>query len=59
MVSQLASMVESYISDSRKKYAPQAVPLTDAQRVAMQPFFSAAILDSAKTRRKCFLSMTK
>ncbi|HEX9254511.1 MAG TPA: hypothetical protein VF938_03160 [Candidatus Angelobacter sp.] len=28
MVSQLANMVEDYISSSRKKYAPQAVPLT-------------------------------
>jgi hypothetical protein len=56
MVSQLASMVESYISDSRKKYAPQAVPLTDAQRSAMQPFFSAAVLDSA---RLCVLRDTR
>jgi hypothetical protein len=56
MVSQLASMVEDYISSSRKKYAPQAVPLTDAQRSAMQPFFSAAVLDSA---RLCVLSGTR
>jgi hypothetical protein len=56
MVSQLASMVESYISDSRKKYAPQAIPLTDAQRTAMQPFFSAAVLDSA---RLCVLHGTR
>jgi hypothetical protein len=56
MVSQLASMVESYISDSRKKYAPQAVPLSDAQRSAMQPFFSAAVLDSA---RLCVLRGTR
>jgi hypothetical protein len=56
MVSQLASMVESYISDSRKKYAPQAVPLTDTQRSAMQPFFSAPILDLA---RLCILPGTR
>ena len=56
MVSQLASMVESYISDSRKKYAPQAIPLTDAQRSTMQPFFSAPILDSA---RLCVLRGTR
>jgi len=56
MVSQLASMVESYISDSRKKYAPQAVPLSDAQRSAMQPLFSAAVLDSA---RLCVLRGTR
>ena len=48
MVSQLASMVEEYISSSRKKYAPQALPLTDAQRAAMSPFFSRAVLDSAR-----------
>jgi hypothetical protein len=48
MISQLVSMVEDYINSSRKKYAPQAVPLTDAQRMAMQPFFSPALLESAK-----------
>lgn len=56
MVSQLASMVESYISDSRKKYVVQATVLTDAQRNAMQPFFSAAILESA---RLCVLRGTR
>ena len=56
MVSQLASMVESYISDSRKKYAHQAVPLTDTQRSTMQPFFSSAVLDSA---RLCVLRGTR
>jgi hypothetical protein len=56
MISQLASMVESYISESRQKYAPQAVPLTDAQRAAMQPFFPAEILDSV---RLCVLLGTR
>lgn len=56
MVSQLASMVESYISDSRKKYAAQATVLADAQRSAMQPFFSAEVLDSA---RLCVLRGTR
>ena len=56
MVSQLASMVEDYISSSRKKYAPQAVALTDAQCSVMQPFFSAAVLDSA---RLCVLHSTR
>lgn len=56
MVSQLANMVEDYIANSRKKYASQAVPLTDAQRSAMQPFFSPAILDSA---RLCVLRGTR
>ncbi|HEY2170570.1 MAG TPA: hypothetical protein VGJ30_13150 [Candidatus Angelobacter sp.] len=56
IVSQLASMLESYISDSRKKYAGQATVLTDAQRSAMQPFFSTAILDSA---RLCVLHGTR
>lgn len=48
MVSQLVSMVEDYINSSRKKYAPQAVPLIGAQRSTMQPFFSPAVLDSAR-----------
>ena len=56
MVSQLANMVEDYVTSSRKKYAPQAVPLTDAQRSAMQPFFSSAVLDSA---RLCVLHGTR
>jgi hypothetical protein len=46
MISQLASMVEDYVTSSRKKYAPQAVPLSETQRAAMQPFFPAAVLDS-------------
>ena len=56
MVSQLATMVEDYITSSRKKYTPQAVPLTEAQRSAMQPYFSAAVLDSA---RLCVLHGTR
>ncbi|HEY2114021.1 MAG TPA: hypothetical protein VGJ51_02975 [Candidatus Angelobacter sp.] len=47
IVSQLATMVEDYISSSREKYAPDAVPLTDAQKAAMSPFFSSSILDLA------------
>jgi len=56
MVSQLVTMVEDYIDNSRKKYASQAVPLTDAQRNVMQPFFPAAVLDSA---RLCVLRGTR
>jgi hypothetical protein len=56
MVSQLATMVENYISSSREQYAPQAMPLTDAQRAAMQQFFSATVLDSA---RLCVLRGTR
>lgn len=56
MVSQLATMVENYISTSREKYASQAVPLSDVQRAAMQPFFPAAVLDSA---RLCVLRGTR
>jgi hypothetical protein len=48
MISQLANMVEDYVTSSRKKYAPEAVPLTNAQRSVMQPFFSSAVLDSAR-----------
>src|SRR5258707_13310213 len=56
MVSQLVSMVEDYVTSNRKKYAPQAVPLTDEQRNAMQPFFSPDVLDSA---RLCVLHGTR
>jgi hypothetical protein len=56
MIAQLVTMVEDYINSSRKKYAPQAVPMTDAQRNAMQPFFPAAVLDSA---RLCVLHGTR
>ena len=56
MVSQLANMVEDYVTSSRKKYASAAVPLTDTQRNAMQPFFSPAVLDSA---RLCVLRGTR
>src|ERR1700704_206548 len=56
MVSQLATMVEDYINSSRKKYASQAVPLTDAQRNTMQPFFPSAVLDSV---RLCLLHGTR
>ena len=56
IVSQLASMGESYISDSRKKYAAQATVLADAQRNVMQPFFSTTVLDSA---RLCVLRGTR
>ena len=48
MIGQLVSMVEDYISSSQKKYAPQAVPLTEDQRTAMQPFFPAEILDNVR-----------
>ena len=56
MISQLVNMVEDYVTSSRKKYAPQAVPLTDAQRGVMQPYFSPAVLDSA---RLCVLRGTR
>jgi hypothetical protein len=56
MVTQLVVMVEDYVAGNRKKYASQAVPLTDEQRTAMQRFLSAAVLDSA---RLCVLRGTR
>jgi hypothetical protein len=56
MIAQISSMVEDYITSSRKKYATQAEPLADAQRTAMQPYFPAEILDSA---RLCVLRGTR
>ena len=48
MISQLAGMVEEYITSSRNNFVQRAVPLTEAQRNAMQPFFPAEILDRAR-----------
>jgi hypothetical protein len=48
MISQLASMVEDYISSSRKKFAPDSMPLTETQRATMQPCFPAEILENTR-----------
>jgi hypothetical protein len=48
MVSQLANMVEEYITSSQRKFATQAVALTEGQRTAMQPFFPAEVLDRVR-----------
>ena len=48
MVSQLASMVEDYISSSRKKFAPDSMPLDETQRATMQPYFPAEILENTR-----------
>jgi len=56
MISQIASMVEDYISSSRNKYVAQAGPLTESQRSAMQAYFPADALDSA---RLCVLRDTR
>jgi hypothetical protein len=48
MISQLAAMVEEYITSSRARFASQAVPLTEAQRGAMRAFFPAEALDQAR-----------
>jgi len=48
LVSQLTGAVEGFIVASRKKFGANAVPLTPAQKRAMQPFFSREILDQVK-----------
>ncbi|MBZ5507933.1 MAG: hypothetical protein LAO78_20925 [Acidobacteriia bacterium] len=48
MIAQIASMIEDYITSSKKKYAAQAEPLTEAQRNAMQAYFPTQVLDSAR-----------
>jgi len=48
VVSQLTGAVEGFIVASRKKYGANAVPLTPAQKRAMQPFFSRELLDQVK-----------
>ena len=55
MIYQLAIMVEDYFTGS-EKVCSASCPLTDAQRSAMQPFFSSAVLDSA---RLCVLRGTR
>jgi len=44
----VADQVAAYIEQQRKKYRSQAVPLSPEQRDTMQPFFPAAVLDSAR-----------
>src|SRR5450432_3493567 len=48
LIGQVAGMVADYISGSCKKYSTNAVPLTQEQRAAMQPFFPSEILDQTK-----------
>lgn len=48
MIGQVAGMVADYINGSRKKYGANAASLTPGQRAAMQPFFSAEILEQTK-----------
>ena len=48
IVTQVASMVESYIENSREKYLPKAAPLTAEQRSQMEAFFPAEVLDAVR-----------
>ena len=48
IITQVASMVESYIENSRDKYLPKAAPLTTEQRALMEPFFPAEILNAVR-----------
>lgn len=48
IITQVASMVESYIENSREKYLSKAVPISAEQRTQMQAFFPAEILDSVR-----------
>jgi len=48
LISQLIGAIEAFIVSSRKKYAPQAVPMTAAQQTAMQPYFTPEILDQTR-----------
>jgi hypothetical protein len=56
VVLQIANAVEDYITGSRRKYQPQAVPLSASQRATLAPSFSAEILDSA---RLCVLNNSR
>lgn len=48
IITQVASMVESYIENSREKYVSKAAPLSAEQRSQMESFFPPEILDSAR-----------
>ena len=48
LVSQLSSAVEGYIAGSRKKYAANALPMSQAQKIAMERFFSPEILEQTR-----------
>jgi hypothetical protein len=48
IVTQVASMVESYIENSREKYASKSVPLGAEQSSQMQLFFPDEILDRVR-----------
>jgi len=47
-IAHIAGLVSDYISSQRKKYAPRAVPLSAQPRAAVEPFFSAELLDSTR-----------
>jgi hypothetical protein len=48
IVSQLAGMVEDFILKNRKRYAERSVPITPEQRLAMQAFFPAEVLEQTR-----------
>lgn len=47
-IAEVASLVASYITGQREKYAPRALPLSAQQRTVMSDFFSATLLDSVR-----------
>lgn len=47
-VLRVPSLVAYYINAKRKRFSPQAVPLTQAQRAAMAGFFLPQVLDAVR-----------
>jgi hypothetical protein len=47
-VLRVPSLVAYYINAKRKRFSPQAVPLTQAQQAAMAGFFLPQALDAAR-----------
>jgi len=45
---QVSGLVAQYITTQRKRFYPQAIPLTEAQTAAMAGFFLPPVLDAAR-----------
>ena len=47
-IAQVSVLVSQYITVQRVKYAPRAIPLSDQQRVPLEPFFAREVLNSVR-----------
>ena len=47
-IGRISAIVAQYIADQRRRFWPQAEPLTAAQRAAMEEFFTPELLDTVR-----------